>query len=89
MSEDGPVAVFAARKSAEKFQDPAPEKRGQGQDRAELDDDAVHFPEAILQIDLEQRLGDAQMRGRADGQKFGQPLDHAEQKGEEIVVHTG
>ena len=58
MGEHGPITAFAAWKSAEKFQDAAPEERGQGENCAQLDDNAVHLPEPILQIDLEECFGD-------------------------------
>ena len=87
VGEDGSIAAFAARESVQKLQNAPPEESGQRQNRPQLDDDAVHFPEAILEIDLEQRLGDAEMRGRADGQEFGQALENSEHDREEVVVH--
>ena len=46
------------------------------------------FQNPFLQVDLEECFRDPQMRGRADRQKLGQPLDGAEQDREKIVVHA-
>ena len=71
MSQDRSVTVLTARKGRDQFQNSPPKKYRQRDDRAELDDDGVHFPEAISEIDIQQRFGDPQMRGRTDRQEFG------------------
>ncbi len=45
----------------------------------ELDHDRVHLPVRIGQVDVQQRLCDPQVRRRANGQKFRESLDDAEQ----------
>jgi hypothetical protein len=62
MVEDCPIAPFARRKSAEKIEDAAPEVKRQGENCPELDDDAVHFPEAVREVDPEERFGNPEMR---------------------------
>ena len=64
-----------------------PQINGQSENGSELDDDCVHFPEAILQIDMQQRLADAQVCGGTHRKKFGQSFDDPEQDGKQIVVH--
>ena len=63
MGENGAIAAFASRKSAKKRQDPLTKIDRQCQDRAQLNDDRIHLPEAVLKVDMQQRLADAQMRG--------------------------
>ena len=79
MREDGAIAAFAFRKCADKLHDPLPKIDRQRQDGAKLNNDGVHFPKAVLKIDAQQRFDDAQMRGRTDRKKFGEPFDDAEQ----------
>jgi hypothetical protein len=55
-----------------------PKINRQREDRTELNHDRVHLPEAIVKIDVQQRLADAQMRGGAYREKFGQSFDDAE-----------
>ena len=57
--------------------DAAPEINRQAEDRAELDDDGIHLPVAVGEADVQQQFGDAQVRGRTDGQKFGEAFDNA------------
>ena len=54
MGEHVAVAAFALGKSAEKFRDARAKVERDGEDRPELDDDGIHFPKAILQVDAEQ-----------------------------------
>ena len=68
---DGPVAALAVGKSSNEFDDARPKVNRQAEDCAQLDDDGKHLPVAIAKIDAQERFGDAQMRGRADGKKFG------------------
>src|ERR1700739_1471259 len=77
MREDGAVAAFTARKCGEKFRDALAEIDRQTEDRAELDDDCVHLPVAVAEIDVGKEFGDAQMRGGADGYEFGAAFDDA------------
>ena len=87
MGEDGAIATFAARKRGQKLEDSVPKINRQRQDRAELNHDRVHLPEAVVEIEAEHGFHDAKMSGRADRQKFGQSLNQSEQKGEKNVVH--
>ena len=64
------IAAFAFWKRAEKFQDPIPKINRQCQDRAQLNHDRVHLPEAVVQIEIEERFNDSQMPGRTHRQKF-------------------
>ena len=79
MSQEIAITALAFRKCAEKFQDPFPKINRQRQDCAKLNDDRVHFPKAVSQIEMEQRFDDAQMSGRAHRQKFGQSFNDTEQ----------
>jgi hypothetical protein len=40
-----------------------------------------------MQIDMQQRFADAQMRRRTYRKKFGQSLDHSEKNGKQVIVH--
>jgi hypothetical protein len=82
------IAPRPLRERGEEPQDPLPEIDRQRQDRAQLDDDGEHLPVAILQIDAQQRFGNAQMRGRAYRQKFGQAFDDAQDQGKKIGVQA-
>ena len=88
MRENGPVAAFPGRKGANKLQNPVPEINRKGQDSAELDDDRVHLPKAVVQIETEYGFNNPEVRGRANRQKFRQPLDDSEKEGEQIIVHN-
>jgi hypothetical protein len=79
MRQDVAITAFPFWKRAQKFEDPIPKINRQRQDRAELDHYRVHFPEAIVQIELEERFDDAEMSGRAHRQKFRQAFDDTEQ----------
>ena len=78
MCENRAIAAFTFWKSANKLQDTLPKINRQRQNSAELDDDRVHLPETILEIDVQERFADAQMCGRAYREKLGQPFDDAE-----------
>jgi hypothetical protein len=88
MGEHGPITAFAAWKSAEKYQDAAPEERGESEHCPQLNDNAIHLPKPISKVDPEERFCDSQMRRRTNRQEFGQPFDGAEQDREKIVVHA-
>src|SRR5688500_19068412 len=89
MVEDGPVAAFAPGKGADERADAAAEVDDDGEDGAKLNDDVVHLPVGVLEdvgIVEEPGLDDAQVGGGADGEELGEPLDDAEEDGEEIWV---
>ncbi len=77
MSQPVAVAAFAPGKGAEELDDAAEEEQAQGQDGAQLDDDGVHLPVRIVQRNLHQSFGNAQVRRRADRQKLGQAFHDA------------
>src|SRR5215470_379388 len=87
MRQNSPIAAFTARKRTEKFQDASPKKSRQCNNSAELNDDAVHLPEAILQINVQQRFRDAEMRGRTYGEKLRQAFNRAEKNREKVIIH--
>jgi hypothetical protein len=51
-----------------------------------LDDDAEHLPIAVGEIHTQQRLADAQMGSGADGEKFGDAFDDAQQEREKVWI---
>ena len=67
--EYGFVALLAARKSGEEPGNPGAEIEKQRQDRTELDHDGVHLPVAIGETDVQQSLGNTQMRRRTYGER--------------------
>jgi len=52
------------------FLDAAPEVHGQAQNRAQLDDDGVHLPVTIRQINVQQCFGEPQVSRGTDGQEL-------------------
>jgi hypothetical protein len=56
---------------------PAQEEQAKRQDGAQLNDDGVHLPVGVIQRNLHQSFGNAQMRRRADRQKLGQAFHNA------------
>ena len=62
MSKRRPVAILAMRKCAQEFRDSLAKINGEAQDCAQLDDDGVHLPIAIAEVDVKQRFGYAQVR---------------------------
>jgi len=89
VGEDGFVAQFAARESADELGDALAEVDREAEHRAELDDDGVHLPEAIIEIDTRSGFDNAEVGGGTDREEFGQAFDDAEDQGEEIVIHAG
>ena len=87
MSNKVAVTAFAPRKCAEELNDPLPKINRQRQNRAQLDHDRVHLPKTIVEIEIEQRLSNAEMRGRAHGEEFGEPFNDPEQDRQEKIVH--
>ena len=78
MVEPVAVAIFALGKGAHETDDAAQEEQQQRQNRAQLNDDGVHLPIGVIQRNLHQRFGDAQVRRRADRKKFGQAFHNAQ-----------
>src|SRR5216117_1567075 len=88
MREDSAVAAFAFWKGAKERQDALAKIDRQRQNRAKLNDDGVHFPEAVMKVDMQQRFADAQMCSRAHRKKFGQPFDDSEKDRQQVLVHA-
>src|SRR6516162_9119418 len=86
MRDDVAIASFAARKCAHEFENAAEVEQEQGQNGAGLDDDRVHLPVSVVEVDLHQRFGDAQVRGGTDRKKFGEPLNNAQNGGKDVDV---
>ena len=82
MRKDGAIAAFALGKRANKPHNATAKINGQSQNGSELDHDRVHFPEPIMQIHMQQRFADAQMRRGTNRKKFGQTFDDTEKEGE-------
>src|SRR5712672_3424928 len=70
MREGGAVATLAARECGEKLGDALAKIDGQNQNRAELDDDGIHFPVAAGEIDVQERLGKSFNDAQQDGQQI-------------------
>src|SRR5438128_10606629 len=88
MREDGASAAFAFWKGAKERQDALAKINRQRQNRPKLNDDSVHFPEAVMKVDMQQRFTNAQVCGRAHGKKFGQPFDDSEKDRQQVFVHV-
>src|SRR5262249_2861142 len=88
MREDGSIAAFALRKRANKPYDAVPKINGQSENSAELDHDRVHLPETIVQVDVQERFTDAQMRSRAYRKKFGQSFNDSQKNRKQVIVHA-
>src|SRR5271167_2492391 len=86
MREDCAVAAFALRKCGKEFCNALAEIDWEAEDCAELDDDRIHLPVAVAEIDVEQGFGDAEMSRGADRDEFGKTFDDAEDKRENVVV---
>src|SRR6478672_7286118 len=71
MRQDGAIAAFAFWKRANKSHNATPKIHRQSENSSELDHDRVHFPEPIMQIDMQQRFADAQMSGGTHRKKLG------------------
>src|SRR5438477_12068920 len=78
------VPALAARKGCKEFGDARAKVNRQAENRAKLDDDGVHLPIAAAEINPEQGLADAKVRGGADGKKFGEAFDDSEQKRKQV-----
>ena len=88
MGEDGAIATFAARKRGQKLEDSVPKINRQRQDRAELNHDRVHLPEAVVEVEAKHCFDEAEMSGRADGKKFGEAFDYPKKKRDKKIVHV-
>src|SRR5689334_17050710 len=53
MGEDRAIAAFTRRKSADELRDAVTKIDWQRENRAELNHDRVHFPKAVLKIDVQ------------------------------------
>ncbi len=88
MSEGGAVSAFAPRKRGKKFGDAFAKKNRQAENGSELNHDGVHLPIAAGEADVEQGFSDAQMRGGADGDEFGDSFDDAEKQRDQVIVQA-
>src|SRR5205085_6868449 len=87
MREQRAIAPLSARERRDERRDAPGEINRQGEDCAQLNHDRIHFPEAVVQVEMEKRFDDAEVRGRTDRQEFRQALDDSEQDGKKKVVH--
>ena len=71
MRDDGAIPAFSLRKGTNKLHDAVPKIHWQSENGTELDHNRVHFPEAIVEVDVQERFANAQMRGRAHRKEFG------------------
>lgn len=81
MSENRAIFTLAARKCTQKLGDAVTEINRKTKNGPKLDHDRVHFPIAIGKRYVEQVLGYAQMRRRADWQKLRQSFDNSQKNG--------
>ncbi len=80
------VAVLAPGKGAQEADDAAQEEQQERQDRAQLDDDGVHLPVGVVEGDIHERFGNAQVRRGADGKELGQAFHDAQNDGLNVWV---
>jgi hypothetical protein len=78
MRQDSAIAAFAVWKRANESHNAPPKINRQSEDGPELDHNCVHFPEPIVQIDMQQRFADPQMGSGTHRKKLGQSLYDAE-----------
>ena len=52
VGQDRAIATFASRKSGKELHNPSSKINRQGQNRAELNNDGVHLPETVAQIEM-------------------------------------
>jgi hypothetical protein len=62
MCQNSAIAALAPWERANKLQDAVPKINRQRQNGAELDNDRVHLPKAVVKIDMQQRFANTQMR---------------------------
>src|SRR5712671_1592414 len=87
MREDTAIAPFPARVSQYELRDARTEVKGEAEHRTKLDDDGVHLPVRVGQIDVKERLRQSQMGGRADRKEFGEAFEDPKERREEVVAH--
>ncbi len=63
--------LSASGKGAQETADAAEEKKQEGQDCAELNDDGVHLPVGVVEGDVHESFSDAQVGRGAYGKEFG------------------
>jgi hypothetical protein len=86
--EDGAIPALSTRKSTNELHDLLPKINWQSENGAQLDHDRVHLPEAIMQIDVEKRFANAQMRRRAHRKELCQSFNDSKKDGKQVVVHS-
>ena len=86
MGENIAIAAFPARKCAPELKDSSQVEQEERQDSARLDDDRVHLPIRIVEIDFHQGFGNSQMGRGTDRQEFSQPLNDTQNDGKKIYV---
>jgi hypothetical protein len=57
--EDGTIPALSARKRTNELHDLLPKINRQSENGAELDHNCIHLPEAIVQVDVEERFANA------------------------------
>src|SRR5215469_15468319 len=82
------VAPLALRKSGDELVNTRAKINRQTQDRSQLDNDGIHLPISVAQVDAEETLGDTEVRGRADRKKFGQSFNNSEQDRQQVWVQS-
>src|SRR5205814_4628103 len=87
MREQVAIPFGAAWKGADVLDNQLAEIDRQAEHRSKLDDDRVHLPVAVGEIDLAERLENSKVRGGADRNEFRQSLDDPQEHGQEMVRH--
>src|SRR4051812_41196662 len=78
MRESSAIAAFTLGKRRDELRDARTEVDWQAKYGPELDDDGVHLPVAAGEVEAEELLGDAEMRGGAYGKKLGETFNDAQ-----------
>jgi hypothetical protein len=71
------IAALTTGEAFDEGDDALKVKENESENRASLNDDGVHLPIRIVERDAHCSFGDAEMRGRTDGKKFGEALNDA------------
>ena len=61
--EERAIAALSPRERRDERRDAPGKINRQGQNRAQLNHDRIHFPKAVVQIEVEKGFDDAEMRG--------------------------
>ena len=77
MRERGAVLALAARKRGDKPGNARAEIYRQAEDCAQLDHDGIHLPERIVEMDVQQRFCNAQVRRGTYRQKLCKTFNNA------------